>query len=89
MSNVLGERFSSRDIKDSGWYWLERTGAPRGYVYVSSDPDSETLYLHAIQLKEPLVLKPGFYGVFYKVSDQPYNEMLDAEIDAQINKEIK
>lgn len=59
-------------ITECGWYWLDRKGAPRGYIYISSDPDGN-LWLNNIQ-GPAIELKPEFNGTFYKVSDDPVNE---------------
>ena len=55
-----------------GQYWLDRNGAPRGYVYISSDPDGN-LWLNNIQ-GPAIELKHEFNGTFYKVSDDPVYE---------------
>jgi hypothetical protein len=65
----LGPPLTAAEVKETGWYWLERRGPPRGYVYISTDPDEETFYLNALNFQHEL--KPELHGTFHKVPDNP------------------
>lgn len=74
----LGPPLKAADIVDPGWYFLDRRGPPRGYVYISADPDNN-LYLNSVN-NSGLVfeLKGTFVGTFHKVPDNP---LIDEEDD--------
>jgi hypothetical protein len=71
----LGEPISAAEVTETGWYWLERGGPPRGYVYISTDPDESQLYLNSVNFRgEVLPLRPELHGTFYKVSNNPLDD---------------
>jgi hypothetical protein len=66
----LGPPLKARDVTEPGWYYLDRPGPPRGYVYIGSDPD-DNLYLSCAGVAQSFKMKDSFLGTFYKIPDNP------------------
>jgi hypothetical protein len=72
MNLTFGPPLTAGDVKEVGWYFLDRPGPPRGYVYIAGDPD-DNLWLYSVSGK-PLKFNNRFIGTFYRVPSDPLEE---------------
>lgn len=69
----LGPPLSAAEVTEPGWYFVDRRGPPRGYLYISADPDNN-LYVNSAGSSLVFALTAKFAGTFYKVPDNPLDE---------------
>jgi hypothetical protein len=71
MNMTFGPPLKASEVTETGWYYIDRPGPPRGYVYISSDPDDVLYFNH---LNGVFPLNERLIGTFYKVPDRPFEQ---------------